>query len=92
MAAFKFEIKNWVEYRKLPNIAEADFHWTTEENSGGFYENMDRVYSVALNSLQVAQNAGKKYVLFTHGWSTYRPGRISSRSQIRELMRSKDAR
>jgi hypothetical protein len=91
MATFKREYKNWVEYRKLPDLVERDFHWSKEEHYLGFYENMEQVVTVTLQALQDAQKNGKQYLLLTHGSSTSGSGRISARSQIRKLMRSKEA-
>lgn len=88
---FKYEMRNWIEYRQLPNLREVDFHWMNEEPRGDFYENMQAVWDVALRSLKEAQQQGKSYVLFTHGWSTSRIGKTSARSQVRKLLRSKEA-
>jgi hypothetical protein len=89
--AFKYQVRNWVEYRKLPNLIEQDFHWMQEERTGDYYENMQAVWEVALRTLIEAQQQGKSYVLFTHGWSTSRIGKTTARSQVRKLMRSKEA-
>lgn len=92
--AFKKGTGDWTEYRKLDGVTEYDFH-RSEENgvsSEGwrpYAERMEAVYSETLEKLKDAQQAGKKFVLFTHGSSTSRPGKITSRSQIRAVMRSK---
>jgi hypothetical protein len=88
---FKREIRNWIEDRSLPNLMEVDFHWADEVPMGGYFEHMQKVRERALQAPQDAQRQGKKYVLFTHGWSTPRRGRTTSRSQVRGLMRNKDA-
>ena len=88
---FKYEHRNWVEYRQLPDLIEVDFHWSSEKNSGTYYDNMKEVRDSALHWLMKAQVDGKKYVLFTHGWSTSRIGKTTARSQVRSLMRSKEA-
>ena len=89
---FKRESKNWVVYRDLANLLEVDFHNGDSIGSiGSYHENMDAVYIRSLNALINAQKNGKEYVLFTHGSSTSRIGATTSRSQVRKLMRSKDA-
>lgn len=90
MAIFKCMHGDWVEFRKLPNLVEFDFH-RSENGLGAFYLNMEGVRDDAMSMLKHAQEQGKQFILFTHGWSTSRRGRISSRSQIRKLMRSKVA-
>lgn len=91
MGSFKYRCGDWVEYRKLPGLMECDFHHSGNDSLGNFYLNMDSVYKDALRLLKIAQEQGKQYILFTHGWSTSGRGRTSSRSQIRKLMRSKFA-
>ena len=88
---FRFESGNWVAYRKLPDLVEIDFHRSNEAPNGGYDDNMQRVYDGALDGLIKAQRDGKKYVLFTHGSSTSHQGKMTSRSQVRKLMRSKEA-
>lgn len=87
--AFKMESGDWTRYKELPSCVEVDFHWS----DGGarevpYWEAMEQVSEVALESLKKAQNDGTRYVLFTHGWSTSRQGQITARSQVRKLMRS----
>lgn len=89
---FEYGSRNWVEYRELlPDLVETDFHWSEEKTTGLYHENMQKIWDVALASLITAQAAGKKYVMFTHGGSTSGLGKTTSRSQVRKLMRSKDA-
>ncbi len=82
---------DWVEFRKLPDLMEVDFHWSEEGAQGHYRENMDAVRKVVLQSLVQAQEQGKQFVLFTHGQSTSHSGKTTSRSQVRGLMRSKEA-
>lgn len=89
--AFNYEVGDWVKYRDLPNLIERDFHWMHEDRTGLYHENMQAVWDVALRTLKEAQQHGKCYVLFTHGWSTSRIGKTTARSQVRKLMRSKEA-
>lgn len=88
---FKFETRNWVEYRALPGIMEVDFHFASHESLGAFNENMRDGRERTLAALANAQRNGKSYVLFTHGHSTSGPGRMSIRSVVHGVMRSKDA-
>ena len=89
--SFKKEYRNWTEYRSLPNLREVDFHWS-DEGPHNYWESMEQVKSVALSVIKSAYESGEvKYVLFTHGWSTSQRGRTTARSQVRSVMRSKDA-
>lgn len=88
---FKDENGNWVEYRKLPDLLELDFHCNDGYGFGSYWENMNDVADQALAALRRAQEEGKAYVLFTHGSSTSRIGKTTARSQVRKVMRSKDA-
>jgi hypothetical protein len=89
---FRKEYMNWTEYRSLPNLREVDFHHSNETlPTKSYYENMDDVYEISLNAIKNAQEEGLEFVLFTHGWSTSRRGKTTTRSQVRSLMRSKAA-
>jgi hypothetical protein len=88
---FKREAGDWVRFRELPNLMERDLHWAGETPTGAYWEHMETVWRVALESLRAAQTQGKQFVLFTHGWSTSRGGVTTSRSQVRKLMASKEA-
>lgn len=85
------EIKNWLEYRKLPDLLEVDFHPPKEKSFEPYSVKMDSVWDNVLTGLKQAQQNGMKYVLFTHGSSTSRMGATTARSQVRKLMRSKEA-
>ena len=52
---------------------------------------MQAVWDRALSALVEAQRSGKKYVLLTHGSTTSRIGKMTARSQVRKLLRSKEA-
>jgi hypothetical protein len=87
---FKYATLNWVEYRKLlPDMVEFDFHWANTSGKASYHENMDAVWDAGLQAIIEAQATGKKYVMFTHGSSSSRIGKTTSRSQVRKLMRSK---
>lgn len=83
---------NWTQYRTLQPSIEVDFH----RNDLGkrdipYGVAMDKIRDEVLESLKSAYNEGKGYVLLIHGHSTSRPGKTTTRSVIRALMRSKEA-
>ena len=87
---------DWTQYRKLGRVDEIDCHLGPQRDRDGwrqtsFHELMDGVREEALEALQLAQEAGYQWVLFTHGRSSSRPGKATCRSVIRKLMRSKSA-
>lgn len=88
MTTFKQDGGNWVRFRDFDKLMEVDFHWAEEKSSSSYWENMDAVWNRALSALKKAQVEGVQYVLFTHGHSTSHMGKITSRSQVRKLMRS----
>ena len=92
--AFKRESGNWIRYRELPSVVEVDFHLSGEERTPGmfgYWEAMSQCHETALESLKAAQEAGDGYVLFTHGSSTSKRGKMTERSMVRSLMRSPEA-
>ncbi|HEY8034497.1 MAG TPA: hypothetical protein VIF37_02785 [Methylobacter sp.] len=89
---FKKESGDWKKYKLLASSTIVDFHFVNDPfPTGSFYENMDQAYQRSLDELKNAQQDEISYVIYTHGHSTSRRGRTSARSQIRKLMRSKDA-
>jgi hypothetical protein len=89
---FKKGSGSWTQYRQLPSLIEIDFHHSGYEPREMPYEEaMGNVWHDALEALRTAYQQGKRYVLFTHGSSTSRPGKTTARSQVRGLMRSKEA-
>ncbi len=87
--AFKTESGDWTRYRQLPSCMEVDFHWSNDgPREVPYWEAMEQVWRVALESLQKAQKNGSQYVIFTHDSSTSSPVQPTARSQIRKLMRS----
>lgn len=87
---FKFETRNWIDYRALPGIVEVDFHFAPHDSLGTFHENMQKGRERTLIALVNAHRNCNSYVLFTHGKSTSGPGRMSMRSVVRGVMRSKE--
>src|SRR5262249_39802350 len=89
---FKKGSGNWTQYRQLPNSFEVDFHDAEHRPRRiPYWEAMDNVWGEAFEALERAYHQGVRYVIFTHGSSTSRPGRTTARSQIRKLMRSRHA-
>ena len=85
----KRENKNWVEYRKLPNLVEVDFHYSElGPRNIPYWEAMQDVHDTALQALKDSQMQGRNFLLFIHGWSTSGPFRKTSRSVVRRLIRS----
>ena len=88
---------NWTDFRSLPLSIEIDFHNSDcrvqyhAPREASFSECMEQVQQRALESVRKAYERGLQYVIFTHGHSTSRRGRQSSRSKIRATMRSRDA-
>jgi len=87
---------DWTQYRQLPSLMEADFHCSEYGRREGprempYEDVMFDARDDALEALKAAQEQGIRYVLFTYGASTSRPGKTTARSQVRGLMRSKEA-
>lgn len=83
---------DWTRFRELGDVREIDFHAQEGEHAeSSFHERMDEAYRTSLDALRSAQRDGVEYVIFRHGWSTSRSGRMTYRSQIRKLMRSPEA-
>lgn len=88
---FKKSDRNWVDFRQLSGVLEVDYHLAGGLSCGAYWENMKFVKDSALAALMKAQEEGYKYVLFRHGHSTSHRGATTSRSQVRSVMRSKEA-
>jgi hypothetical protein len=91
---FKKYTGDWTDLRKLtPAPCEIDdYHVDPNEPDGLTYgEHMDKTFKEALETLKQKQEDGEIYVMFRHGSSTSRRGATTHRSQIRKLMRSKEA-
>ena len=92
MATFQTGDGDWTRYRKLGDVVEVDFHYSEHgPREIDYSDAMESVYDTALEALQSSYASGRQYVLFTHGYSTSRPGHTSARSQVRKLMRGKEA-
>lgn len=89
---FKKGSGDWTQYRTLPALVEIDFHDNQHgQRKNPYSEAMGTVWDRALEALKKAYQEGKGYALFTHGSSTSRRGKTTARSQVRGLVRSKEA-
>ena len=93
---FEKESRDWMEYRRLPGIRELDLHFSGNRSEARdwapYHERMDDIYYLVLQNLRELKDEGSAlYLLIKHGSSTSRPGKMTSRSQVRKLMRSSDA-
>lgn len=99
MARFKYSNANWTEFRTLPGLEELDFHrndsekrYKDEPRATFYSSDMQYVWDETLNKLRDAQTRGVPWLLITHGKSTsFGWKTTTSRSQVRKLMRSKEA-
>src|SRR5262245_29336339 len=83
---------DWTKYRQLPGVVEVDFHYGDYgEQRMPLLEAMGGVEFRTLEALKDAYERGVKWVLFTHGASTSRPFKMTARSVVRGVMRSKAA-
>ncbi len=87
MANFIKGVGDWTQYRSLQPGLEIDFHLESRRDTS-YEEAMINIAERALKSLKTAQENGLLYLMFTHGHSTSRQGKITARSQIRKLMNS----
>jgi hypothetical protein len=79
---------SWTDLRNQPELVEVDFHFGSSQGGGGYREHMAEIHEKVLSALSSAQEAGERFVLFTHGKSTSGPGRVTARSVVRGIMRS----
>jgi hypothetical protein len=88
----KKEEGDWKLFRGRFGLAptdEVDLHfgrrdrWTSDV--------MEDVGTLVERSVREAQKNGRPYVMFSHGWSTSRPGQTTARSVVRGFMRSSAA-
>jgi DNA-nicking Smr family endonuclease len=90
----KIETGDWKLYRARFGLSpddEVDLHFGPRERGVSYDEAMADVRQLVENSLRKAQENGRAYVMFVHGWSTSHPGQTTARSMVRGFMRSKEA-
>ena len=86
---FKKGTGDWTQYRSLRPNKEIDFHVDHQEHRDVSYdEAMYEIGKMVLDEVKKAYEEGTPYLIFTHGWSTSRPGKTTARSVVRQLMRS----
>ena len=82
----------WVSFQSAATQADApNYHHYGQRSDEPYQNRMYAVYEGALEALKQAFEAGYESIIFEHGRSTSRNGKTTARSQIRSLMRSKDA-
>jgi hypothetical protein len=94
MTTFRHESGNWVSYRSRFGLTagdEIDFHFEGQKRSVDYWEAMQAIEETVERSLRKAQESGRPYVMFVHGWSTSGPFKTTARSVVRGFMRSKKA-
>ncbi len=85
------ECGNWVDYRKLPNLMELDFHHETPRYTVDYNQAMYECGQCVISALKHAYDNGYDHILFRHGSSTSRRGVTTQRSVVRSIMRSKQS-
>jgi hypothetical protein len=89
--AFQKGWDNWESYRR-PDCLEVDLHFGKRDRQAKTYEQaMDEVTALVERTLREAQQDGRPYVMFIHGRSTSRRGKMTARSRVRGFMRSPKA-
>jgi hypothetical protein len=82
---------DWRQYRP-PDCVEVDLHFGERDRNVKTYQQaMDEVSELVERTLREAQRDGQPYVMFIHGRSTSRRGKMTARSRVRGFMRSPKA-
>jgi hypothetical protein len=99
MSKFKQGSGSWTQYRDLPGeMIEVDLHRSPEDRHPDdrdrewvpYSEKMAQVKRDVLGELKDAYEGGVEWLLVIHGRSTSGPFKMTSRSVVRQLMRSKE--
>lgn len=86
---WKQEAGDWTRFRKLAGVVEIDLHRSGQDYEGHYSDMMAGLSGEVLDVLRTAQETGKEYVLFVHGWSTSEGWKqTTARSVVRGVMRS----
>ena len=89
--AFRQGWGDWQQYRP-PDCLEVDLHFGKRDPRAKSYQQaMDEVTALVERTLREAQREGRPYVMFIHGRSTSRRGKMTARSRVRGFMRSPKA-
>jgi hypothetical protein len=87
-------LKIWGDWKQFrgPDRREVDLHFGKRDPKAKSYaQAMAEVSELVERSLREAQRDGCPYVMFRHGQSTSRRGKVTARSQVRGFMRSPKA-
>lgn len=82
---------SWTQYRVGHQATAPNYHHYGHRSDEPYQNRMYAVYEGALEALKQAFEADYESIIFEHGRSTSRNGKTTARSQIRSLMRSKEA-
>jgi hypothetical protein len=93
MVAFKQGFGNWTKYRKqflLKKEDEIDLHSGRRDRSEISYDGaMGQVEELVESAVRRAQEEGRQYIMFIHGWSSSQGWKKrTARSVVRGFMRS----
>jgi hypothetical protein len=89
--AFRKGWDNWESYRR-PDCLEVDLHFGKRDPLvKSFAQAMAEITELVERTLREAQQDGRPYIMFIHGRSTSRRGKVTARSQVRGFMRSPKA-
>jgi hypothetical protein len=82
---------DWKRYRR-PDCREVDLHFGERDRRAKTYKQaMAEITELVERTLREAQRDGQAYIMFRHGRSTSRRGKVTARSQVRGFMRSPKA-
>src|SRR5262249_56614940 len=82
---------DWKRYRR-PDCREVNLHFGERDRQAKSYKQaMAEVTELVERALREAQQGGRPYIMFIHGRSTSRRGKVTARSQVRGFMRSSKA-
>jgi hypothetical protein len=87
----KKETGDWKRFRERFGLArtdEVDLHFGRRDPRTPYWEIMDELRELVANREKRAQQNGRPYLMFVHGWSTSRAGQTIARSAVRGFMRS----
>jgi hypothetical protein len=85
-AEVKKETGDWKLFRERFGLArtdEVDLHFSRRDPLTPYWEAMDELHEFVMNMVKRAQQNGRPYLMFVHGWSTSRPGQMTARSVVR---------
>src|ERR1700761_6671288 len=88
---FRLGWGDWEQYHPA-DCLDVDLHFGKRDPKVKSYQTaMDEVEALVERTLREAQRDGRPYVMFIHGRSTSRRGKMTARSRVRGFMRSPKA-